>query len=76
MILIKSSLHSNKEFYPTDPKDGMTHIISEQHTERIKRLLDKTQGTVVFGGEVDVKGRFVAPTLVRDVKGDDSLLSE
>lgn len=30
----------------------------------------------MIGGEVDVKERYVAPTLVKDVKGDDSLLSE
>ncbi|KAI0951544.1 hypothetical protein AcW1_008564 [Taiwanofungus camphoratus] len=51
-------------------------IISQQHTQRIKRLIDETRGTVVFGGKANVAEKYVAPTLVRDVRGDDALMSE
>ena len=41
-----------------------------------KRLIDTTKGTIVLGGGADVEKRYIAPTVVRDVKADDSLLSE
>ena len=76
-FLLNATLcHSHKRFYPSGPRGCVTHIISEAHTERLKGLLEKTEGTVVFGGEVDVPDRYVAPTLVKDVKAGDSLLSE
>ncbi|KZT02538.1 NAD-dependent aldehyde dehydrogenase [Laetiporus sulphureus 93-53] len=66
-----------KEFFATGAKpDVMSHIVTTAHTQRIKRLIDETKGTVVFGGKVDLDGRWVEPTLVKDVKGDDSLMSE
>ncbi|KAH9916496.1 aldehyde dehydrogenase [Amylocystis lapponica] len=69
---------SYAEFYPTDPRksDSLSRIITTQHTERLKRLLDNTKGKIVAGGEVDVETKYVAPTIVRDVGGDDSLMND
>lgn len=65
------------QFYPTDPKTSeMSRIISTGHVERLKGLVEKTNGKIVIGGETDVSERYVAPTIVRDVTGDDSLMSE
>ena len=65
-------------FYPEGPKESasLSRIVNEAHTERIKSLLDNTTGSIVLGGDIDVEKRYVAPTVVRDVKGDDSLMSE
>lgn len=67
-----------KEMHPTEPREtGMvSRMVNETHAKRVKRLIDETKGTIVFGGEVDVEAKYVAPTLVKDVKGDDSLMSE
>ncbi|KAM5546248.1 hypothetical protein V8D89_000374 [Ganoderma adspersum] len=67
-----------REFYPDGPEksDSFSRIVGESHAQRIKNLLDNTKGKIVFGGEVDVAKKYVAPTLVRDVSGDDSLMSE
>ncbi|TFK48922.1 NAD-dependent aldehyde dehydrogenase [Heliocybe sulcata] len=75
---INALTEAYNSFYPEGPaqSDSVSHIISTGHTERIKRLIDNTQGTVVLGGQVDIETKFVAPTVVRDVKGDDSLMSE
>lgn len=54
----------------------MSRAVTEQHTRRIKRLLDETQGAIVFGGQVDIENRFIPPTVVKDVKGDDALMTE
>ncbi|TFY68036.1 hypothetical protein EVJ58_g1258 [Rhodofomes roseus] len=71
-------LDAYNELHPTDPKtSGMLgRIVNERHVERLQNLLDNTKGTIVFGGEIDKEARYVAPTLIRDVKADDSLMSE
>jgi aldehyde dehydrogenase (NAD+)/aldehyde dehydrogenase (NAD(P)+) len=51
-------------------------MITPQAFNRIKGLLDNTKGTIVFGGEMDEATKFIAPTVVRDVPTDDSLMSE
>jgi aldehyde dehydrogenase (NAD+) len=71
---------SHKSFYPDNggaaASDAYSRIVSLQAYKRIKGLLDGTNGSVVFGGETDEATKFIAPTLVRDVKPDDSLMSE
>lgn len=66
------------EFFPTESPSptNMSRAVTEQHTRRIKRLLDETQGAIVFGGQVDIENRFIPPTVVKDVKGDDALMTE
>lgn len=66
-------------FFPEgDPSksDSFSRIITEAHAARIKKYVDETKGTVVFGGEADVQKKYVAPTLVKDVTLDDSLMQE
>ncbi|OSC96902.1 NAD-aldehyde dehydrogenase [Trametes coccinea BRFM310] len=65
-------------FYPEGPakSDSLSRVVTEAQATRIKRLLDESQGTIVFGGDVVVAERYVAPTLVKDVAPGDSLMSE
>ena len=67
-----------ESFYPEGPENSQSfsRIVTRVHAERIKRLIDTTKGTIVLGGGADVEKRYIAPTVVRDVKADDSLLSE
>ena len=37
-------------------------------------LIEGTSGKVVFGGERDEVSRFISPTLVTDVTGEDKLM--
>jgi len=39
-------------------------------------LLKNTKGTIVFGGETNEEDKYIALTAVKDVKWDDSLMSE
>lgn len=39
-------------------------------------MLDGTKGTIVLGGQTDEADRFIAPTIVKDVKLDDSLMAD
>ena len=68
-----------KKFHGEDPAKSANYsrIVSTQHCERLKSLLDGYGGgTLVVGGDVDVANRYVAPTIIRDVKMDSKLMSE
>lgn len=67
-----------QSFYPDGPEksDSLSRIVSEGHAARIKGLLERTEGDIICGGQVDVATRYVAPTIVDNVTMDDSLMSE
>ena len=70
--------HSYAEFFPGDlaKSEGYSRIVATTHVERIKKLVDETKGKLILGGDIDVEKRYIAPTVVRDVPKDDSLMSE
>ncbi|POY72202.1 hypothetical protein BMF94_4778 [Rhodotorula taiwanensis] len=51
-------------------------VINERHYGRLGKLLDSTKGDIAFGGKRDDKERKIEVTVVRNVKGDDALMSE
>ena len=63
-------------FYPEGPATGasISRLISGRTLNRPKGMLDKTSGSIVRGGETDEASRYMAPTIVRDVRLDDSLM--
>ncbi|KEP52072.1 aldehyde dehydrogenase (NAD) family protein [Rhizoctonia solani 123E] len=67
-----------KEFYPQGAKvsDSYSRIISTGHWDRVKGMLDGTSGKVVVGGgaDADRESKFIAPTVVKDVDTDDTLM--
>ncbi|KAF8524447.1 NAD-aldehyde dehydrogenase [Gautieria morchelliformis] len=65
-------------FYPAGPRksDSFGRIISEGHLNRLKRYLDETKGEIVFGGEAEHEDKYLAPTLVKNVSLDDSLMQD
>ena len=77
-VSLTAFCHRHDEFYPNGAvgSPDLSHIINQSHFNRIKGLLDKTAGTIVFGGQTDESKLFIAPTVVKGVKGDDSLMSE
>ena len=72
--------HSHASFYPeaksASSPGAFSRMITPQAFKRVKGLLDNTKGTIVFGGETDEATKFIAPTVVKDVHPDDSLMSE
>jgi aldehyde dehydrogenase (NAD+)/aldehyde dehydrogenase (NAD(P)+) len=56
--------------------DSFGRIVSPRHFARVKGLLDNTKGTIAFGGESDADTNYIAPTVIKDVESDDSLMSE
>ncbi|KAH9048420.1 NAD-aldehyde dehydrogenase [Lactarius hengduanensis] len=67
-----------KDFYPegAESSDSFCRIISASHFARIKGLLDRTEGQIVYGGSTNEETKFIEPTLVTGVNGDDSLMRE
>lgn len=65
-----------REFYGDDPKQSpdFARIVNERHHARLTRLLDDAD--VVAGGETDVSDRYIAPTLLKNVKEDDAVMQE
>lgn len=53
-----------------------SRLVSPQAFTRVSTLLKNTKGTIVLGGETDEETKYVSPTVVKDVKPDDSLMSE
>ncbi|KAG2156901.1 Aldehyde/histidinol dehydrogenase [Suillus bovinus] len=75
---IKALKDAHDEFYPsgaTNTQD-ISHIISSAHFHRLKNLLDNTSGTIIFGGQTDESRKFIAPTVVKGIQGEDSLMSD
>ncbi|EJF59174.1 aldehyde dehydrogenase [Dichomitus squalens] len=76
--LVEALKEAYASFYPEGPEksDSLSRIVSSAHAARIKKLIDETKGTIVVGGQADVEKRYIAPTVVRDVKEGDSLLGD
>ncbi|KAF8609342.1 NAD-dependent aldehyde dehydrogenase [Ceratobasidium sp. AG-I] len=76
--LVKELTAAYNQFYPNGAKesDSFGRIISHGHYDRLKAMIDGTQGTVVIGGagDADRDSKFIAPTIVKDVKPDDTLM--
>jgi aldehyde dehydrogenase (NAD+) len=66
------------DFYPdgAESSDSYSRIVSPSHFTRIKGLLDRTEGKIVYGGSTNPQTKFIEPTIVTGVKGNDSLMGE
>jgi len=53
-----------------------SRIVNERNFDRVSKLVDNTKGTIVYGGKNDKSARFIHPTVISDVKLEDSMLSE
>ena len=63
-----------REFFPDGKMDEMPVIVSEKHFARVKYLLEGQNA--VLGGQTDAATRFVAPTLLDDVRPDSPVMQE
>ncbi len=74
-------LHCMKEkiqqFYGMDPKksDDYGRIINKAHYQRLLQTLTDN-GNIFVGGEVDEKERYIAPTILKDVSADSSIMDK
>ncbi|KAI6148774.1 Aldehyde/histidinol dehydrogenase [Pisolithus tinctorius] len=76
--LVQALKAAHDEFYPSGPSAAgvFGRIVNHTHFRRLKGLLDRTAGEIAFGGETNESDKYISPTVVKNVKGDDSLMSE
>jgi len=65
-----------KEFYPQGAKASpdFARIVSNNHFNRIKKMLDSTKGKIVIGGETDESENYIEPTVIVVQDEHDSLI--
>lgn len=70
---LRTAVH---RFYGEEPHASKDYarIINDRHFERLTSLMDG--GTPVIGGDSDKEDRYIAPTVLDDVKGDHPLMQD
>lgn len=65
-----------KEMYGNEIKESRFYprIVNQQAMDRLEKLM--TQGKIHTGGEVDKKEKFIAPTIIDNVKPDFLIMQE
>jgi aldehyde dehydrogenase (NAD+) len=74
--LLNRMVSAVREFYGDDPKQSpdFARIINDRHHARLARLLDGAD--VATGGETDASERYIAPTILKNVREDDEVMRE
>ncbi|KAJ7598905.1 NAD-aldehyde dehydrogenase [Mycena floridula] len=69
---------AHDSFYPdsVSAPGNYSRLVSPQAFTRVSGLLKETKGSIVFGGETDEATKYIAPTIVKDVTFEDSLMSD
>lgn len=67
-----------KTFYGEDVQKSpdMGRIVTSRHWTHLMDMLGNSKGRVVIGGESDEEDRYIAPTVLVDVQGSDTLMQE
>ncbi|KAF9647400.1 NAD-aldehyde dehydrogenase [Thelephora ganbajun] len=67
-----------REFYPngTTEPGNIARLPNHGSFDRVKGLLDDTKGTIILGGETDREAKYIAPTIVKNVGPEDSLMKD
>lgn len=73
--LLKNTIN---EFYGNDIKENKEfgRIVNSRHMNRLKNILDKDKQKIIFGGDVDMKDRYISPTILSNVNYNDTVMKE
>ncbi|KAG2214342.1 hypothetical protein INT47_000898 [Mucor saturninus] len=66
-----------EKWYGPNPQESESYgrIIADRHVDRIEAVLNnRTSGEIAIGGQIDKSDRYMAPTVVVNVKYDDAAL--
>jgi len=71
-LLVKNLI----DFYGADPAQSPDYgrIVNNAHFERLSRLLG--QGTIIAGGQSDRAMRYIAPTIIDNIKGQEPIMED
>ncbi|KAF2010795.1 aldehyde dehydrogenase [Aaosphaeria arxii CBS 175.79] len=67
-----------KEFYPQGVKKSPDYgrIVNQRQFQRLKKMVDDSNGKIVIGGEMDESELFIEPTVVLVDSTEDSMLKD
>ena len=67
-----------KEYYPNGTRntEDFGRLVNHRQWQRVKKMLDDTQGQILMGGDVDESDRYIEPTVVKVSSLTDSLIVE
>ncbi|KAH7376215.1 aldehyde dehydrogenase 3H1 [Plectosphaerella cucumerina] len=76
--LVQAFKDTMATFFPKGAKNSPDYgrIVNERQFQRIKRMLDSTNGDIVVGGEVDEEQLFIEPTIVQVSSPNDIVIRE
>ncbi|EGV66028.1 Hexadecenal dehydrogenase [Yamadazyma tenuis] len=75
--LIKALLEQAELMFPgIDSESDWTHLIHDRAFGTLIDTIKKTDGTIIYGGQSDEKTRFIAPTIIDNVKFNDSTMRQ
>jgi beta-apo-4'-carotenal oxygenase len=67
-----------KEFFPLGQKESpdFGRIVNQRHFQRIKKMLESTNGKIIFGGATDASDNFIEMTGILVDSENDSLIKD
>ncbi|CRG91811.1 hypothetical protein PISL3812_08865 [Talaromyces islandicus] len=77
---IAEKLVERMQFYlkdfSVDGSDSMAKIINRKHFDRLKTVIDTTNGSIAYGGVTNHDTLKIHPTILTDIKVDDPSMKE
>ncbi|KAH7130506.1 Aldehyde/histidinol dehydrogenase [Dendryphion nanum] len=73
---VKEMQNALNEFYPQGPRKSPDYgrIINLRQFQRLKKMVDESNGKILIGGTMDESDLFIEPTVVQVDSLDDSLM--
>ena len=67
-----------KEYYPNGTRhtEEFGRIVNNRQWQRVKKMLDESQGQILMGGDMDESDRYIAPTIIKISSLADSLMMD
>ena len=67
---------ARKEYYPngTRTTEDFARIVNTRQWQRLKKMVDDSQGKILMGGEMDESDRYIEPTMIQVDSLQDSLI--
>jgi len=75
---IKEMQNALNEFYPQGARNSPDYgrIVNQKQFQRLKKMLDSSNGKIVVGGTMDEADLFIEPTVVQVDSIEDSLVTD
>ncbi|KAF2846559.1 aldehyde dehydrogenase [Plenodomus tracheiphilus IPT5] len=77
-VFIQEMKNALAEFYPQGARSSPDYgrIVNQRQFQRLKKMLDASNGKIVIGGTMDEADLFIEPTIVQVDSISDSLVSD